>query len=163
MEQCPCGTGNAFADCCQPYINGERLPETAEQLMRARYSAYTTAQTSYILDSTHPDHRADHDAKATKKWAEQSRWQGLEIISTTAGGPDDDTGEVEFIARYIQKGGHVAHHERATFTKQADRWYFEDGVPIPPEQVVRQGPKVGRNDPCPCGSGKKYKKCCANH
>ena len=28
------------------------------------------------------------------------------------------------------------------------------------EQVVRQGPKIGRNDPCPCGSGKKYKKCC---
>jgi preprotein translocase subunit SecA len=30
----------------------------------------------------------------------------------------------------------------------------------PPKQVVRSGEKVGRNDPCPCGSGKKYKKCC---
>jgi uncharacterized protein len=31
----------------------------------------------------------------------------------------------------------------------------------PPSQTVkRAGPKVGRNDPCPCGSGKKYKKCC---
>ncbi|MFZ1919387.1 MAG: preprotein translocase subunit SecA [Terriglobales bacterium] len=28
------------------------------------------------------------------------------------------------------------------------------------QQVVRSGEKVGRNDPCPCGSGKKYKKCC---
>ena len=28
------------------------------------------------------------------------------------------------------------------------------------ETVVHQGPKIGRNDPCPCGSGKKYKKCC---
>jgi preprotein translocase subunit SecA len=28
------------------------------------------------------------------------------------------------------------------------------------QQVVRSGAKVGRNDPCPCGSGKKYKKCC---
>ena len=25
---------------------------------------------------------------------------------------------------------------------------------------IREEPKVGRNDPCPCGSGKKYKKCC---
>ncbi len=29
-----------------------------------------------------------------------------------------------------------------------------------PETIVRDGPRVGRNDPCPCGSGKKYKKCC---
>ena len=28
-----------------------------------------------------------------------------------------------------------------------------------PEPVRRDRPKVGRNDPCPCGSGKKYKKC----
>jgi preprotein translocase subunit SecA len=28
------------------------------------------------------------------------------------------------------------------------------------QQVIRSGDKVGRNDPCPCGSGKKYKKCC---
>ncbi|MCA9066876.1 MAG: SEC-C domain-containing protein, partial [Planctomycetaceae bacterium] len=26
--------------------------------------------------------------------------------------------------------------------------------------IVNDEPKVGRNDPCPCGSGKKYKKCC---
>lgn len=29
-----------------------------------------------------------------------------------------------------------------------------------PRPVVHQGPRIGRNDPCPCGSGKKYKKCC---
>jgi uncharacterized protein len=28
-----------------------------------------------------------------------------------------------------------------------------------PDTVKREGPKVGRNDPCPCGSGKKYKNC----
>ena len=33
----------------------------------------------------------------------------------------------------------------------------------PVQQVVRSGAKVGRNDPCPCGSGKKYKKCCGTH
>jgi uncharacterized protein YecA (UPF0149 family) len=30
----------------------------------------------------------------------------------------------------------------------------------PPAPIVRKGDKVGRNDPCPCGSGRKYKKCC---
>ena len=31
-----------------------------------------------------------------------------------------------------------------------------------PQTIVRKGEKVGRNDPCPCGSGKKYKKCCGS-
>jgi uncharacterized protein len=30
----------------------------------------------------------------------------------------------------------------------------------PPQKPIVRGPKVGRNDPCPCGSGKKFKKCC---
>ena len=33
---------------------------------------------------------------------------------------------------------------------------------LPSEQVTREAPKIGRNDLCPCGSGRKYKKCCAN-
>ena len=38
----------------------------------------------------------------------------------------------------------------------------EDDAPIPdvPVEQVHADEKVGRNDPCPCGSGKKYKKCC---
>jgi hypothetical protein len=32
--------------------------------------------------------------------------------------------------------------------------------PVPKEQVVESNPFPGRNDPCPCGSGKKFKKCC---
>jgi len=34
------------------------------------------------------------------------------------------------------------------------------GDEIISEPIVRTSPKVGRNEPCPCGSGKKYKKCC---
>lgn len=42
--------------------------------------------------------------------------------------------------------------ERIDFTKQEP--------PKAEAQITKQLPKVGRNDPCPCGSGKKYKKCC---
>ncbi len=34
--------------------------------------------------------------------------------------------------------------------------------PAPPAPVRRSEPKIGRNDPCPCGSGKKFKKCCGH-
>ena len=39
-------------------------------------------------------------------------------------------------------------------------WLEPEAVPQP---YVRSAPKVGRNDPCPCGSGKKYKKCCGGN
>ena len=47
-----------------------------------------------------------------------------------------------------------------TFVKEKDGWKFEDGELVGETPIVREAPKVGRNDPCPCGSGKKYKKCC---
>ncbi|MGI9280290.1 MAG: SEC-C metal-binding domain-containing protein [Endozoicomonas sp.] len=45
-----------------------------------------------------------------------------------------------------------AHHECSDFIKEQGRWYFiYPGIPAK---------LPGRNAPCPCGSGKKYKKCC---
>ena len=40
----------------------------------------------------------------------------------------------------------------------------EDEEPLPPpvEPIRKEGAEIGRNDPCPCGSGKKYKQCCIN-
>jgi preprotein translocase subunit SecA len=44
--------------------------------------------------------------------------------------------------------------------RQEQQMHFQTGnTPVEPPKPVRAGAKVGRNDPCPCGSGKKYKKC----
>jgi len=43
-----------------------------------------------------------------------------------------------------------------------ERLRSENSEPADPKPLRREAPKVGRNDPCPCGSGKKYKKCCGN-
>src|SRR3569833_3134762 len=75
---------------------------------------------------------------------------------------DEDEGTVEFIATYRQKGSKIAHHELGNFVRQNGRWYYADGKLFTPGTVRNEGPKVGRNDPCPCGSGKKYKKCCGS-
>ncbi len=160
MNNCPCGSDIAYTDCCEPIIKGEKQSETAEQLMRARYSAYAAKETNFLLESLHPDHRDGYDEEQTKEWAADSTWEGLEILATENGGKKDVNGTVEFIADYTVKGEKHKHHELATFLKQDDVWYFSDGAAVPPKQVVRTGPKIGRNDPCPCNSGKKYKKCC---
>ncbi len=160
MSLCPCGSKIEYENCCEPLIKGTRLPETAEQLMRSRYSAYAKAELAYLLESTHPNQRSDYDIKGTKRWAEKSEWDGLQVVSTDKGGAEDSQGKVEFIAHYRYKGKRTAHHELAEFLKEDDRWYFYQGKMVPQQQVVRTDEKVRRNDPCPCGSGSKYKKCC---
>jgi len=49
--------------------------------------------------------------------------------------------------------------ERKQQRQQKDLQYQTGAAQAEPPKPVRAGAKVGRNDPCPCGSGKKYKKC----
>lgn len=160
MEACYCGSGKAFDECCGPIIKGEAQAETAEALMRSRYSAYCTGAIDYLGESLHPQHRDDWDIEATRVWANDSEWLGLQIRSTEAGGPDDEEGYVEFIADFTEGGTPRRHHEVSLFKKDMGVWYYVEGAMPKPETKRHEQPKVGRNDPCPCGSGKKYKKCC---
>lgn len=157
---CVCGLGESTETCCGPIIQGRTPPETAEALMRSRYSAYVLGEVDYILGSLHPDHRQDVDRDATETWSKKATWTGLEVVTTEGGGPKDDVGIVEFIARFELNGVPQTHHELAEFARANGRWYYVDGKILGQKPVVREGPRVGRNDPCPCGSGKKYKKCC---
>ena len=158
MNTCPCGSGNDYAACCEPVITGKKRAETAEQLMRARYTAHVKVEVDFLYDSTHPGYREGYDHKGTRTWAEQSEWHGLEILDTTQGGPGDKQGEVEFVARFRNKDGLRSHHERGRFERKGRKWLFTEGTMVKPKPLSVS--KTGRNDPCPCGSGAKYKKCC---
>ncbi len=162
MTPCPCGSTLSYGECCEPLIKGERPAQSAEQLMRSRYSAYVKIETEYLFETTHPAYREGYDHKGTREWAENSRWEGLTICATKGGGHGDDEGEVEFIVSYREKGVRREHHENARFKKENDRWFFTDGKQVASRPIVRSGPKIGRNDPCPCGSGAKFKKCCGS-
>jgi len=158
MTSCPCGSTRNYTDCCEPIITGIHPAETAEQLMRARYSAYTKIEMDFIFNSTDPAGRENYDHDGTRAWAESSEWLGLEILGTVKGGKEDKRGEVEFIARFKEKGELREHHENALFNRKEGAWFFSDGTMVKPKPITVI--KVGRNDPCPCGSGLKYKKCC---
>lgn len=161
MSDCPCGTGKTFEACCGPFIRGELPAPTAEAMMRSRYTAYTQARIDYIAETHDPETRDEYDPEGSREWAEKSEWLGLEILATEGGGADDNEGKVEFEARYRNEGGEQEHRERSLFRRHEGAWYFTSGDILGPRTVRLEGPKVGRNDPCPCGSGKKYKKCCA--
>ncbi|MCP5152706.1 MAG: YchJ family protein [Ectothiorhodospiraceae bacterium] len=157
---CECGSGEQFEACCGRYLAAGQWPTTATGLMRARYTAYVRADIPFLSESNHPDTRHEFDPLGARRWAEGSEWKGLEILDTEGGGEDDTTGSVEFVAHYRRRGEMVRHHELALFEKHDGRWHFKDARSPQVETVVRAAPKVGRNEPCPCGSGRKYKKCC---
>ena len=132
--------------------------KTAEELMRARYHAYETCDMEFIKESHDPDNTEGIDWAECEKWARESQWLGLEILSTTKGGENDNDGIVEFKATYIENGKTIVHHERSYFVKKNGVWFYQKWLPITSTRINEN--KIGRNDPCPCGSGKKYKKCC---
>jgi len=154
---CPCGSGLELDACCGPYVAGAKPAPTAEALMRSRYTAYTLGNTAYLQSTLCKAEQGDGELSAAEIKA--ATWTGLEIRATEAGGENDDTGQVEFVARYKSGGDQHVHHENSTFCREDGRWVYESGVINPKAQPVKSA-KVGRNDPCPCGSGKKYKKCC---
>lgn len=157
---CPCGSGKEFDACCGEIIRGARKAATPEELMRARYSAYAKSEIDFLVDSTHPSKREENDKAELEKWSRNSKWLGLEIMKTEQGGTEDQVGFVEFTASYEDRGVHIDHHEYSEFRRDKGEWFFYDGKIVGEKPFVREEPKIGRNDPCPCGSGKKYKKCC---
>lgn len=155
---CPCGAGVSFADCCERVIKGEREPETAEELMRARYSAFAAEEIDFIVASTHSSTRREVDVAYTTQWSKDSVWQGLEILETKEVSPDQSL--VSFEARFSQDGKEQVHREKSVFEREDGHWRFVTGDELKNPTVRYETPRPGRNEPCPCGSGKKYKKCC---
>ncbi|MDE2291720.1 MAG: YchJ family protein, partial [Elusimicrobia bacterium] len=155
----PCGSGKAFAACCEPYLAGKAPAPTAEALMRARYASYATGRIDFVEKTHAPESRADFDREASQKWARESQWKGLEVVAVKGGAESDREGIVHFVARFAQGGRDYEHREIASFRKEGGAWFFVDGKSPKPDTFVKSAPDVGRNDPCSCGSGKKFKKC----
>lgn len=150
-QSCPCGAGESFGRCCGPAIAGDQKASTAEALMRSRYVAYVLGDAGYILGSWHRSTRP-----GSIDTASGPEWRSLEIRAA-----DEETAPdramVEFVARYVVDGRPGALHETCRFVREQGEWFYLDGE-VHPEPGT--GGKVGRNAPCPCGSGRKYKRCC---
>ncbi len=148
MNVCPCGSAEEYAACCGRYVDGAALAPTAEALMRSRYSAYTLGRVEYLNRTWHPRTRPPQ-----LSLDDGVQWLGLSIVATERGQVGDAKGMVEFIARFRAAEGDQALQERSRFVCESGAWLYVDGV-------FPAAPAVGRNAPCPCGSGKKYKHCC---
>jgi len=145
LDQCPCGSGIAYSDCCQRWHAGAPAPDP-EALMRSRYTAYVLKNEPYLLDTWHFSTRPrDLDLETSPYWV------SLRIISSADEG---SRGRVHFRASYQGGSGWGYLEEISQFVKEGVQWLYLEGETS--EGVL----KPGRNEPCPCGSGGKYKSCC---
>ncbi|WP_085900605.1 YchJ family protein [Kiloniella majae] len=123
-EMCPCGSEEIYESCCGSFHSGLALPETAEQLMRSRYSAYVKQNVSYLKETLWPQYQKSFNEIGTLLRAQDSRWLGLEIIDTFKGQPTDKEGSVEFIARSVVSGVADQQREKSLFRKKGVRWFY---------------------------------------
>lgn len=158
---CPCGSNKTYAKCCEIYISGKQLAPTPEALMRSRYTAYTQANMDYIQTTMKGVAAEDFNPEASKQWAQHVKWLNLEILNAPAVTDKDNVGFIEFIAHYIFNNKKENIHEISEFHRENNHWYYVDGTLDNPKTTSTQTNKIGRNDSCPCGSDKKYKKCCS--
>ncbi|MFC3609527.1 YchJ family protein [Stutzerimonas tarimensis] len=153
LDSCPCGSTRALQLCCGRHHGGQPAP-SAEALMRSRYSAYVLGLVDYLKATTLPIQQAALDLESIRAWSINSTWLGLEVKSSEVIGGQPEHARVAFTARWHDAQGEHAHHERSSFVQLDGQWYFIDPT---------VGLKAGRNDPCPCGSGEKFKKCCSGY
>lgn len=148
-QPCPCGSGRLYGECCGPLHRGVAVAATPEQLMRSRYCAYALLDEGYLRQSWHPSTRP-----SALGLSAEVQWLGLTVIDAPV--PQGNAGWIEFSARFRHGGRVEVMHERSRFLHEEGRWFYLDGQ----LHAAAKPAKIGRNDPCFCGSGRKYKLCC---
>jgi SEC-C motif-containing protein len=125
--------------------------------MRSRYTAYARGDAGYLQRTSAGEALLKFDRADVENSFKLTEWLGLEVAKVEAGQVSDILGHVTFTARFRQNGKIHALSERSEFRRVGGAWRYSSGdVDVKAGQVTQ----VGRNDPCPCGSGKKFKKCC---
>ncbi|MEZ9903154.1 YchJ family protein [Vibrio breoganii] len=156
---CRCHSQKAYQDCCQPIHTNPSNALTPEQLMRARYCAHELRLVEFVVHTYHPSCNAAAEADVIAE-SVHGDWKKLEVVSTEPG-KDDYEGYVTFNAYFIEDKRQYSFTEKSRFIKEDGQWFYIDGemydYPLPVKKR-----EIGRNDPCVCGSGKKYKKCCGS-
>src|SRR5690348_3977805 len=108
MSLCPCCSNKKYSDCCGRFIDGQQFPATPEELMRSRYTAFTQANISYIVNTMKSPAADNFDDEEAKRWASRVKWEKLEVIEANS---NSNKGSVEIIAYFIDDHEEQVVHE----------------------------------------------------
>lgn len=121
---CYCGNNKTYQDCCEVFHKNGGKTETAEQLMRSRYSAFVLANGDYLMQSHHASTRPIEEKKEIIKWAKSVQWIKLEVLETSKGNKNDTDGTVTFNAYFYEHGKVNVIHEKSAFIKENNHWTY---------------------------------------
>jgi SEC-C motif-containing protein len=124
---CPCESKLTFDRCCEPYITGKKVPDTAERLMRSRFTAYALGRADYLAATTAPGEREKLDVEELGRYCRAVKCISLRVLETEAGKPGDETGVVVFHAKLLINGKRMLHREKSRFVREEGRWVYLDG------------------------------------
>ena len=124
---CPCESKRTYDKCCEPYLNGQKVPETAEVLMRSRFTAYALGRADYLAATTAAEEREKLDVEELRRYCRAVRCISLKVLATEAGKAGDETGVVTFHAKLLINGKRMLHRERSRFVREEGRWAYLDG------------------------------------
>lgn len=155
---CPCGSGRIYAECCSPILQQQRRADTAEELMRSRFTAHAVHDNAHLHRTFLTSARLPYPGEPEGD-DEALAWTRL-VVHSHEVGPKPDSAFVDFSAYFRDDNGEHAIQEKSEFQRIDGEWFYTRAVRSGPAPVKSAGPKLGRNEPCSCGSGKKYKHCC---
>ncbi len=121
---CHCGNKETYSNCCKKAHLDIANVQTAEQLMRSRYSAFVLADGNYLMLSHHASTRPTKEKKSIVKWAKSVQWIKLEIEETSKGLENDTEGTVTFNAYFYEKGKVDVIHEKSAFVRENGLWMY---------------------------------------
>jgi SEC-C motif domain protein len=153
---CPCGSGRVFSDCCGPILSGKLKAGSAEVLMRARFTAHAIRDFAFVHRTYRP---TAHQPFISGTESATTEWNRL-VVHSHEQGKTPDIATVEFSAYGKEAGVEHVLHEKAEFVRENGEWIYTRPLREGPAPFREASRKPGRNEPCPCGSGKKYKRCC---
>ncbi|QOY54125.1 SEC-C domain-containing protein [Candidatus Sulfurimonas marisnigri] len=142
---CICGNKKDYNECCGAIINSNIKASSAEELMRSRYSAYVKGDSNYLIKTLVANNRHADDAELIEEFSNSVKWLKLDVLHV-------EQNIVEFKAYYKDIDSIKVLHEKSNFIFKNGMWLYVDGELF--------NSKVERNESCPCGSAKKFKKCC---
>ena len=122
--KCPCSSGNTYEFCCGVAHQEIQAVQTAEQLMRSRYAAFTLGNGDYLMLSHHSSTRPINEKDDIVSWANSLEWLRLEIINKSKGLESNTEGSVEFKAYFRENGKERFIHENSRFVKENDHWAY---------------------------------------
>ncbi|MGQ0505329.1 MAG: YchJ family protein [Myxococcaceae bacterium] len=132
QDECPCGSGDRYRDCCAPYHRGVREPEDPTKLVRARFSAFAVKELAFLRSTLHPSHpdssRAEVEVIRELRHATAThRYVRLHVLDAS---PEDGEGvaRVLFHAKIFERGKDRSFVELSEFEREQGQWRYARGA-----------------------------------